>query len=144
MKKKKYGYLALFSFLLSLCVASFFILPAIDMNSNQEYCTVTALVSGRPREPEITYVKIGGEYHAYDPSVHQNAKAFYIKKGDIEFSQSNWQVQNMLCQLKLKRIFYDYVLFSTPVFLISFSLLAALFFLAGTIFKTSKPRRKSA
>ncbi len=140
--KKKYSYSALFSLMFAVGIASFFVLPAIDFNRHQEYCTPTAIESSAPREPERTYIKKGGNYEIYQPSMHQDATTFYIKKGDVPIDQSNWKSQNMLCKLNTKHVLSDYLLFMVPSFLGIFLFLISVSFLTGITLQFLSPNMK--
>lgn len=115
--KKQFFYLFLVSLVCALGFASYLMVPPIIINSHQQYCDVIALISKSPSKNGKTYIKMNGKYTIYNPDIHKGARIFYIKKSDIDINKSNWKSQNMMCRLKLRKIFVEYLFFSIPFFL---------------------------
>lgn len=88
--------------LVALLLIAVIFLPAIDQNSQQEYCVITASVSSVIDEVDNTFVKDGFRYRKYDPSLDKGVSVFYIPRKDSQYPifDSNWSSQSRPCVLK--------------------------------------------
>lgn len=131
------------TFFLALCLSFWavplFALTGIDSNPQDEYCSIIGYSSEVPSSDKETYVKKSGKFIRYNPSEHQNEKAFYIKSSSsaYEFEDANWVSQGRACKLEKQAYFLMGITFVIS-FLISFIFLFLFLLIVYSAFQSFK------
>jgi len=122
MSIKRFCFVLVLSFLGAAFFTAYIMLPAIDHNSQEEDCVITARLSKVADRPDNTYVKIDGQYQLYKQDMKlKNNATFYIQREGSPYSihESNWISQHRLCKLRNETLRYGIKLFCVSFILLT-------------------------
>jgi len=136
MSIKRFCFVIILSFLGAVFFTAYIMLPAIDQNSQQEYCIYTAYTASSFNSvdiPEKAYVRRSGRYSLYKNGDELAYKVFYRERigAPCPITESDWEAQSAPCKLRQeaftesRRIFAFSYVFLTALML-GISLLVSL------------------